>query len=236
MVAAAVTSFAVSPTNAILDRSVIQFANGKQPVLEGVKGGLRRLFTSPLEFFTSFKFRWMYFVYFMTYSANNLSDHSRIIPGLSIPIQNLIITFCVNTTCGILKDKAYIQHFGAIQAKSFPASSLLLLFLRDIITVASAFTLPPIFGRSLQQKFDLSERACRNIAQISSPLLIQIFVTPLHLLGLDLYNREGLKLTERAPMIMKLYPNALAMRMIRFLPAYGIGGVLNAEIRKKFDE
>jgi hypothetical protein len=48
MVAAAVTSFAVSPTNAILDRSVIEFANGKQPVVEGVKGGLRRLFTSPL--------------------------------------------------------------------------------------------------------------------------------------------------------------------------------------------
>jgi hypothetical protein len=37
-------------------------------------------------------------------------------------------------------------------------------------------------------------------------------------------------------MIMKLYPNALAMRMIRFLPAYGIGGVLNAEIRKNFEE
>lgn len=48
MVAASITGFAVSPTNAILDRSVIEFANGKQTVLEGVKGGLRRLFTSPL--------------------------------------------------------------------------------------------------------------------------------------------------------------------------------------------
>lgn len=82
----------------------------------------------------------------------------------------------------------------------------------------------------------MSERASRNIAQISSPLLVQIFVTPLHLLGLDLYNREGLKLKERAPLIMKLYPNALMMRMIRFLPAYGIGGVLNAEVRKRFEE
>lgn len=151
-------------------------------------------------------------------------------------MQNLIITFAVNTTCGILKDKAYIQHFGAVQSKSFPASSLLLLFLRDIITVASAFTLPPIFGRMLEEKLDLSERASRNIAQITSPLLVQIFVTPLHLLGLDLYNREGLKLKDRAPLIMKLYPNALTMRMIRFLPAYGIGGVLNTEIRKRFEE
>lgn len=32
IVAAMVTAFAVSPTNAILDRSVIEYANGKQTV------------------------------------------------------------------------------------------------------------------------------------------------------------------------------------------------------------
>ncbi len=89
----------------------------------------------------------MYFVYIMTYSANNLTDHSSIIPSLPIPIQNLLLTFAVNTTCGILKDKAYIQHFGAIKPQSFPVKSLALLFLRDIITVASAFTFPKILGK-----------------------------------------------------------------------------------------
>jgi hypothetical protein len=27
--------------------------------------------------------------------------------------------------------------------------------------------------------------------------------------------------------LKSIYPNALAMRMLRFLPAYGIGGVIN---------
>lgn len=189
IVAGVVTGFAVSPTNAILDRSVIEYANGKQTVKEGVKNGISRLFSSPVEFFTSYKFRWMYFVYLMTYTVNNLTDHSTIIPDIPIPIQNLLMTFTCNTICGILKDKAYIQHFGVAQPKVFPATTLALLFCRDIVTVASAFTLPPIFARSLQNRLGVSERGSLTIAQLTSPLLVQILVTPIHLLGLDLYNR-----------------------------------------------
>ncbi len=81
-----------------------------------------------------------------------------------------------------------------------------------------------------------SERTSRNVAQLITPLLVQVFVTPLHLLGLDLYNREGLKLRERLSYLKTLYPNALAMRMIRFLPAYGIGGVINTEMRQSLRE
>lgn len=156
ILAALVTGFAVSPTNAILDRSVIEYANGKQTVKEGVKNGISRLVSTPVDFFTSYKFRWMYFVYLMTYAVNNLTDHSNIIPDIPVPLQNLLLTFSCNTFCGILKDKAYIQHFGAAQAKVFPASTLALLFFRDIITVASAFTLPPIFARSLSNNIGVS--------------------------------------------------------------------------------
>ncbi len=92
----------------------------------------------------------------MTYTANNLTDHSTIIPSLSIPMQNLLATFVVNTACGISKDKAYIQHFATIKIRPFPASTLGLLFLRDLITVASAFTLPPMFSKMMQKKFGVS--------------------------------------------------------------------------------
>ena len=162
-----------------------------------MKNGLTRLVTTPVSFFTSYKFKWMYFVYLMTYATNNFTDHSYIIPDMPIAIQNLIMTFCVNTTCGVLKDKAYIQHFGAIQPKAFPAISLVILFLRDLITVSSAFTFPPIFAESLQERFGVSERKSLVIAQLASPLLIQVFVTPLHLIGLDIYNREGKSFVDR---------------------------------------
>lgn len=115
-----------------------------------MRNGLRKLIFSPLQFILSFKFRWMYFTYAVTYTANNLSDHDPITPRLSLPLQNLLITFSVNTICGILKDKAYIQYFGAVASKPFPLIALGLLFFRDLITMASAFTLPHIMAQQLK--------------------------------------------------------------------------------------
>lgn len=160
VVAALCSAFLVSPTNAILDRSVIEYANGKQSVNDGVRNGFNRLFTTPLQFFTSFKFKWMFFVYGMTYGASNLADHVNLSDSINHPIQKLGIVFIVNTICGILKDKAYIQKFGtSTTPKIFPPIALVLLFARDLITMASAFTFPPIIGKLLQQRSKLSARA-----------------------------------------------------------------------------
>lgn len=142
-----ISAFFVSPTNAILDKSVIEYANGKATVSEGMKNGFKKMLTTPLLFFTSFKFRWMYFVYGMTYVANNLSDQVVYIQGFPLALQNLIFTFVVNTISGISKDKAYAQYFGVAQSRPFPIISLGLFFLRDIITVASAFTFPPLLSK-----------------------------------------------------------------------------------------
>ncbi len=234
--AAMVAAFCVSPSNAILDRSVIEYANGKRSIGSGVEDGVRKLFTTPGQFFTSFKFRWMYFVYTLTYATNNLTDTRVLIPSLPLPIQNLILTFMVNTVCGILKDKAYVQHFGVVSPKHFPVKSLGLFFARDLITVASAFTFPPFLAKYLRDRFEMGERSSKTVAQLMCPLLIQIFVTPLHLLGLDLYNREGLVLGERMKQIRSQYPKTLGLRMVRFLPAYGLGGVINNEMRRKLKD
>ena len=88
----------------------------------------------------------MFFVYTVTYTTNNLTDSQNIIPFLPLNIQNLLLTFVANTTCGISKDKAYAQHFGATASRAFPAKSLGLFFLRDLLTVASAFTFPPVMA------------------------------------------------------------------------------------------
>lgn len=94
----------------------------------------------------------------MTYCANNLTDTYTIIPFLSLKIQNLLLTFLANTTSGIAKDRAYATYFGAIASKGFPAKSLGLFFLRDLLTVASAFTFPPILAKIFQEKWGLTAR------------------------------------------------------------------------------
>jgi hypothetical protein len=37
---------------------------------------------------------------------------------------------------------------------------------------------------------------------------------------------------DRLSHLGKIYINSVALRMLRFLPAYGIGGVVNIELRK----
>jgi hypothetical protein len=142
-------------------------------------------------------------------------------------IVKLLSTFTVNTILSLMKDKALAQRLGKGEERKFPVSSLGLFFIRDIIAIASAFTIPPIFGRFLAKKFDLSESMALKLAQLSSPVLIQLIGTPIHLMGLDLYNNPGLTMKERLVHLKSIYWNSVILRMLRFLPAYGIGGVVN---------
>ena len=98
--------------------------------------------------------------------------------------------------------------------------------------MASAFTIPPILGKYLEKKFDFSESNSLRIAQISSPVLTQIVATPIHLMGLSFYNKPLISLTERLSNIRKICFESTILRMLRFLPAFGIGGVINIELRK----
>lgn len=64
---------------------------------------------------------------------------------------------------------------------------------------------------------------------------MQFVSTPMHLLGLDLYNRQppgGLGWRERALRIRRDYIASSFARMAKIVPAYGIGGVTNVWLRK----
>jgi hypothetical protein len=91
----------------------------------------------------------MYFVYSFTYTFSNLADYVNLTDSVSHPIQKLLIVFAVNTTASLIKDKKYIQHFG-LEAKKFPIKSYGFLFSRDLLAMASAFTLPPLLAKMIK--------------------------------------------------------------------------------------
>lgn len=113
------------------------------------------MISRPKTFFTAYEFRWILAVYQATYVTSNLADH-YVISWLDPAISKLMAVFTVNTTLSLLKDKALTQRFGHGEARNFPWSSLNLFFIRDIIAMASAFTLPPILGKQIEKRFDLS--------------------------------------------------------------------------------
>lgn len=64
-----------------------------------------------------------------------------------------------------------------------------------------------------------------------APAAIQLFSTPLHLLGLDLYNRP--RGAERAKKVARDWLKSSAARMGRIVPAFGVGGVVNSRVRRE---
>lgn len=140
-----ISGFLVSPFNTIVDKAIIENASGRIPLWNGVKNGLRSFFTRPSAFMSSFEFKWVFMVYASTYTSGNMADHFHI-NGVDDSILKLFITFAVNTTTSLIKDKALTQRFGSNEKRNFPIASLGLFFLRDIIAMASAFTIPIILG------------------------------------------------------------------------------------------
>lgn len=184
----------------------------------------------------SVEFKLLFFVYSSTYIAANTSESICVAYDKDPVIPKLLATFAVNTGAGIYKDKALTQHFGTKKATSFPLKSYLLFWTRDVITIAFAFTFPKIFGRWLSDRSSYTFADATKIFQILCPLMIQFVATPFHLLGLDIYNNPDRTPMERFKFLRSVGTETLIIRMARFLPAYGLAGVLNIVLRDYLDQ
>ena len=123
--------------------------------------------------------------------------------------------------------------FGTSAVKrSIPKASYALFALRDSLTVFASFNLPPLLAPMLSAEFEkVVGRA--SLAQILAPAAVQVISTPLHLWGLDLYNRPGASLGERVTQVGRNWVGSTAARMGRIVPAFGFGGVINTKVRRR---
>jgi hypothetical protein len=76
----------------------------------------------------------------------------------------------------------------------------------------------------------------QSVAQFVAPAAIQFASTPLHLLGLDMYNRSGVTLSERWIMVKRAWLGSSLARIARIVPAFGVGGVVNTHVRRTMME
>ncbi len=110
---------------------------------------------------------------------------------------------------------------------------------RDTMTVFASFTLPPLVARRLEADAGLSAKSATTLAQLVTPCAIQLLSSPIHLWGMDMYNRPAATLTAastrviptRLAFVAREYVRTTAARIGRIFPAYGIGGVINTRLR-----
>ena len=89
----------------------------------------------------------------------------------------------------LLKDRVYIQKLNPHKPiEPVPLSSLSLLFTRDIIAMAAAFIVPSLAAEYFSKHYKMSYTNTERFFQLALPPGLQIFVVPIHLLALGLYN------------------------------------------------
>ena len=226
----------------MIDQAVTQNASGTNTILGSLRSSLSALVTRPAAFFGGRAFLAVAGVYGGTYIAANFattwSERRKRDPAL----VKLGATSAVNIGLGVTKDSLFAIWFGQGGAKggsplSFPAASWAIFIARDVLTVGAGFVFPGIASKYLQERGTIKSAAVADIvAQLTVPMAFQSVLTPMHLTALDIYNRPGKSMADRARYVASIFSGSIAIRVCRVGIVYGIGGIGNKFIRGSLRE
>ncbi|KAG8624500.1 hypothetical protein KVT40_007567 [Elsinoe batatas] len=227
----------VAPAVSIIDRAVTESVSGRATMMNSVKTSLRTLLLRPHQYIFARPFAIMLVLYSSTYLSANLVDtatsRQKKLPAetTTAGVPKFLATSAVNLNLSLFKDTQYAKMFGVTAPTAFPPLSLGIYMVRDCMTLFASFNLPSRIAPLLPTSWD-SHVSRSTITQLSLPMAMQVFATPLHLLGLDLYNRNHrTPISDRWAAVKRAWPRTAVARMCRVLPAFGIGGVVNTKVR-----
>lgn len=191
-------------------RSIVEKAANGNSFSSCLKRSLYPAVTRPHRFLFSRPFLLIFTLYFSTYATANSVDTLRSTMAnkpaatVSSGATKFLATSSVNMSLCVYKDSCFARMFGAsasTSASAVPKLSLALFAVRDSLTIFASFNLPSMIAPQLANlpagitsrfsRLLSSESGRLNTAQFLAPAAIQLVSTPIHLLGLDLYNRQG---------------------------------------------
>ncbi|KAK1771605.1 hypothetical protein QBC33DRAFT_524173 [Phialemonium atrogriseum] len=224
-------------------------ASGRRSMSACLRASFGSLLRRPHTLIFSRPFALIVMVYGGTYLTANTLDtaisttQSRPATHVSTGTAKFLGPTAANVGLGIYKDQVFVRLFGPAGAVPRPVSlpSYLLFTLRDCLTIFASFNVPPLLGPMLTDRLgDAVQRhvSGQTVAQFVAPAAVQALSTPLHLLGLDLYNRPYAPRTaapsfaERLALVRKNWAASTVARICRIVPAFGVGGVVNMKVRR----
>ncbi len=154
--------------------------------------------------------------------------------------SKFVATSLANLSLCLYKDNQFTRLFAApgSSPRPVPLPTFALFTIRDCMTIFASFNLPPLVAPKLEQRMSAEVKkyvGAASVAQFATPAAVQLFSTPLHLLGLDLYNRPDARvggMDGRLSKVVKDWAKSAAARICRIVPAFGVGGVVNMKVRK----
>ncbi|KAK3294298.1 uncharacterized protein B0H64DRAFT_183967 [Chaetomium fimeti] len=243
---AASAAVLVAPIISIIDRSIMENASGRRPLVESLKASFRTLFRTPHRIILSKPFALIFALYGGTYLTANTLDtatsatHNLPATHITSGTAKFAASSAANIGICIYKDQVFVRLFGPVGVAARPVAlpSYALFAARDCLTIFASFNVPPLLGPVLARSRIVGDRFQRyvsghTLAQFAAPAAVQLASTPLHLWGLDVYNRPGVMgWRERWAVVRKNWAVSTAARICRIVPAFGVGGVVNYKVRR----
>ncbi|KAG7287332.1 hypothetical protein NEMBOFW57_006841 [Staphylotrichum longicolle] len=244
LVSAASAAVLVAPIISIIDRSIMENASGRRPLVDSLKSSLKTLLRHPHRVILSKPFGLIFALYGGTYLTANALDTAtstvRALPPTHVTsgTAKFAASSAANIGICIYKDQVFVRLFGppGVVPRPVTLPSYLLFAARDCMTIFASFNVPPLLGPVLSRK--LGDEVQRHVsgqtmAQFAPPAVVQLASTPVHLLGLDIYNRPGADgWRDRWAVVRKNWTVSTAARICRIVPAFGVGGVVNFKVRR----
>jgi hypothetical protein len=111
--------------------------------------------------------------------------------------------------------------------------------MRDSLTIFASFNVPPLLAPYIPDRLlpsFMHNIRKQSIAQFIAPASVQFLSTPLHLLGLNMYNDRRMPFRERLSVVRRAWMTSTFARIARIVPAFGVGGVVNTSLRRNLME
>ena len=247
----------MAPVLTVIDKAIAQRAAGTHTLAQSGLQTLQSMAGRPAAFARNPAFLYVWAVYASTYTTANslktLAEHHEQTRSKDFSAQDqnraalgsmgiFLGTSFANSGASVLKDRAFAYMFSPESgsttiARKVPKASYGLWMSRDLIGVGSSFILPDLIARKLSYSNPETMKRNRDIAQLCVPVATQVVAGPLHLLGLDLFNRPMQEMPlkhrvmERVAFLSNGFSAIVGARVARIIPGYGFGGVLNTNLR-----
>lgn len=210
-------------------------------MMQSLRNSMASLLFRPHLFLTSRPFALIFALYSGTYLSANFLDtfkstvNDKPADTVSSGYSKFAATSVTNLSLCLYKDSQFTKLFGTVSPRPIPPVTYGLFAIRDCLTIFASFNLPPIVAPILPMSQAAEHYVSRaSAAQFIAPAVIQLISTPFHLMGLDLYNRNGgTKFGDRLNKVRIDYLKSSVARMCRIVPAFGLGGVVNNGLRKR---
>lgn len=227
------------------------------PLAQALKTNFLCFFQHPRRLFGTKPFFIIWTLYAATYTTANTVETTakhltRNADELLVQSVTFLSTITVNVPLGVWKDLRFVQMFGRpstlaasqtegakvapppAQRPTFPRTVASTFLIRDAITIFGAINLPPMISASLPEDTFANPVWKMATMQLLVPVFSQIFATPIHLLGLDIYSHP--KNASRVARIKQNLGATTLVRCARIIPAFGVGLVANTGLREYFHQ